>query len=343
MPRLPGGRHSLLACALALCIVQPGSAEVSTDYPGAILVFPKIESDAQRDTIVQVTNNTGVRVFLRCFYVDGRVDRDGGDPSWLVTDFQITLTRSQPTVWVAGEGLPAVPSDRPDDLYPGPVPPVGDGFRGALRCIVVDESERPIGANALTGEATIIDRTTGDSHKYPAISVRGFSANNGDNTLLLDESEYGTCPRVLLLNHFFDDAPDPVVDAPIRTTLTIVPCSMDLENSVPGTATVQFEVFNEFEQRLSTSLPVNCYEDVELSSIDRASQPELSIFNFALQGTLVGLSRMRPVLDARTDTGHGVLAVALEVRGDGLSTAPAHVHFVGGNLQADVIVLSEPF
>ena len=152
-------RHllSLPLCCLLVVPALPCAGEVSTDLPGAILVFPKVQSDPQRDTIIQITNNTGIRVFLRCFYVDGR---DSRDAPWLVTDFQITLTQNQPTVWVAGQGLPAIPSDRPESLYPGPVPPVGDGFQGALRCVVVDESERPVGINALTGEATIIDRQT---------------------------------------------------------------------------------------------------------------------------------------------------------------------------------------
>lgn len=318
-------------------------AEVSTDVPGAILVFPQVVSDAASDTVVQVTNNTGSRIFLRCFYIDGRTEREDPNPTWLVTDFQVTLTRLQPTVWVAGQGLPAVPPDRPDDLYPGPIPPVSDGFRGSLRCMIVDQSERPVGINALTGEATIVQRTTGASRKYSATSVRGFPPNDGNNTLLLDGEEYATCPRVLMLNHLFDDAPDPVTDTPIRSSMTFVPCSMDLEASVPGNSTLQFEVFNEFEQRLSTSLSVRCYEEVDLTDIDGASSPALSIFNFALQGTVAGMTRIRPVTDAGTETGRGILAVAEERRPDFGTVADIPVHYIGGNLQADVMVLPDPF
>lgn len=328
---------------LALLLLLPVAAvraEVSTDRPGAILIFPKIISDRDRDTVIQISNNTGARVFLRCFYIDGRSDRG---PSWSVTDFNITLTQLQPTVWVVGEGLPAVPSDRPDDLYPGPIPPVTDGFEGTLRCVVVDAGERPVGVNALTGEGTIIDRDSGSPRKYSAVSIRGFAANNGDNILLLNEVEYAACPRVLMLNHFFDGSPDPVRDSPIYTRLTVVPCSMDVENSVPGSSTLQFEVVNEFEQRLSTSMSVECYSDIALSSIDRASQPELSIFSFALQGTIAGLSRIRPVADARTNTGRGVIGIAEEWREGGAYVSSVQMHYVGGNLQADVMILSEPF
>lgn len=339
-------RRLLQAGLLGLIVLNAAGArgEVSTDQPGAILVFPKIVSSGDQDTVIQITNATGFRVFARCFYIDGSPDAISQEPEWLVTDFRTTLTRMQPTVWVAGQGLPAVPPDgRPDDLYPGPIPPVRIGFVGSLRCIVVDESERPVGRNALIGDATIIDRSTGMTRKYRAISVRGLPGNDGDNTLLLDGVEYGTCPRVVVMNHYFDDVPDPITSVPIRSRLIVVPCSFDLETSQPGTSRLQFEVYNEFEQRLSTAMTVTCFADVALSSIDNASNPALSIFNVATQGTVVGQSRIRPVVDADVAHGHGAFVIAEEYRTDGSSEEALNVHFIGGNLQADVMVLPDPF
>ena len=37
-----------------------------------------------------------------CFYTDGRTV--GGQPVWQVTDFEMTLTRQQPTHWAVSEG-----------------------------------------------------------------------------------------------------------------------------------------------------------------------------------------------------------------------------------------------
>jgi hypothetical protein len=195
----------------------------------------------------------------------------------------------------------------------------------------------------LTGEATLIDRDSHATLKYRAITVQGLPGNNDDNTLLLNDVEYDTCPRVLLLNHFFDDAPDPVLSTPVRTHLTLVPCSMDLESTIPGSATVQFEVFNEFEQRLSASLPVTCFADTALSAIDGNTQPERSIFNFAQQGTLVGQTRIRPIIDTHSILGHGVVAIAEELRDGGRTGSALNLHFIRGNLQADVIVLPNSF
>jgi hypothetical protein len=314
----------------------PAVAEVSTDQPGALIVFPKVVSSADQDTIVQITNATGSKVLARCFYVDGAEDLTTGEPFWTITDFQISLTQEQPAVWVAGEGLPAVPPDgRSRDLYPGPVPPVGDGFLGELRCVIVNDSESPVPRNALTGEATLINHVTGATRKYQGIAIPGFAGNNGDNTLLLNDVEYSSCPRVLLLNNFFTNAIDPILSTPVQTTLTLVPCSMDLENTVPGTATIQLEVFNEFEQPSSFSITVTCFADIALADIP--------IFNLSLQGTLVGHTRLRPIFDEHTSHGHGVLGIAEEFRNAGQIGSAMNLHFIGGNLQADVIVLPGAF
>jgi len=328
-------RLSALVGALLIPCV-PAVGEVSTNQPGAIMVFPKVVSDANQDTIIQITNATGSRVLARCFYIDGADNPTTQEPLWVLTDFQISLTMQQPAVWVAGEGLPAVPPDgRSRDLYPGPVPPVGDGFIGELRCVVVNESESPISVNALTGEATLINRVTGATRKYQGIAIPGLAGNNGDNTLLLNDIEYSSCPRVLLLNNLFTDALDPILNTAVRTTVSLVPCSMDLENTVPGTATVQLEVFNEFEQPSSFSLTVTCFADIELVDIP--------IFNVALQGTLAGHTRFRPVFDEHTEHGHGILGVAEEFRNGGQIGSAMNLHFIGGNLQADVIILPSAF
>lgn len=334
----------ILLAGWAVVWTSGAYAEVSSEEPGAILVFPKIVRDAEQDTIIQISNSTGTRVLLHCFYVNGAPDPNTGEPLWSVTDFHIRLTRQQPTLWVAGSGLPAVPQDgRPADLYPGPVPPLGEGFAGELRCIVVDEGELPQSRNALAGHATLIHRNTGATRKYQAIGIRGFPGNNRDSTLLFNEVEYTSCPRVLLLSHFYDGAPDPILGTPVSSNLTVVPCSADVERGFPGRSTLLFETFNEFEQRLSASLNITCFADTPLSSIDSRSAPNRSIFHYAIQGTLVGQTRIRPAVDADVTSGHGILAIAEEFRSEGTIGAGMNVHFIGGNLQADVLTIPGSF
>lgn len=339
-------RLSLSLCALCALLLPPapGNGEISVDQPGAIAIYPKIFRDASNDTIIQITNTSGGPVFLLCIYVNAAPDPLSGEPLWTLTDFQIRLTRQQPVLWVAGEGLAAVPTDgRPLDLHPGPVPPLPEGFIGELRCVVIDDGERPISRNALTGRATLIDRTTGATRKYSAITLRGLPGNNRDLALALNELEYSACPRILLLNHFYDQAPDPILGTPVESSLTLVPCSADYERAVPGSSTLLFETFNEFEQRLSASLEFRCFADLRLSSIDSAANPERSIFHFALQGTLTGQTRIRPVPDRGLPMGRGVVGIAEEFRNNGSAGSAMNLHFIGGSLQTDVMILPSSF
>lgn len=319
-------------------------AELSTDQPGAVLMFPKVVRDSEYDTIIQISNSAGVRISVLCLYINGAPDPTTGAPLWQTVDFKISLTRQQPTVWVAGNGLSAQPVDgRPPDLHPGLIPPVADGFLGALLCLVIDEGEVPAARNALIGAATLVHRGTGSAHKYAAYSVRSVGPNNRDRILALDDREYSACPRLLLLNHFYDQAPDPVSSTPITTNITFVPCSANFEQITPATTTLFFETFNEFEQRLSASLTVTCFADLPLPFIDSRSDPTRSVFHFALQGTLVGQTRIRPVPTRAVELGVGVVAVAEESRDGGQSTTALQPQFIGGSLQADVIVLPSSF
>jgi hypothetical protein len=334
----------LAYAALFLGVVSRLWAEAGTNQPGAIAIFPKILRDNTSDTVVQLANATGSPLLLLCIYVNGAPDPVSGRPLWTITDFQIRLTRQQPVLWLVSQGLSAVPTDgRPLDLHPGPIPPLPEGFIGELRCFTIDDQERPVSRNALIGWATIVGRQTGAARKYAAFTLRGLAENNSDLNLALNDIEYSSCPRILLLDHFYDQAPDPVTGTPVRSSVTFVPCSADYEHSAPGSSTLLFETFNEFEQRLSTSLRVDCFADLSLSSIDSPANPERSIFHFSVQGTLTGQTRIRPVPDRSLPFGRGVVAIAEELRNDGQSGSAMNLHWIGGALQADLIVLPSSF
>jgi len=61
------------------------------------------------------------------------------------------------------------------------------------------------------------------------------------------------------------------VFCPIRTELTLIPCSQDLENITPSRVTVQFEIINELEQLFSASTTVECYLTTRLADITSPS------------------------------------------------------------------------
>ncbi|MGH3430180.1 MAG: hypothetical protein ACRDQZ_21865, partial [Mycobacteriales bacterium] len=128
---------------------------------------------------------------------------------------------------------------------------------------------------------------TGDVSKSNAVAILAnpdLVPGDPPNVLTLDNSvnhdgEFNACPNTWLLNHFVDGEPNPVItelnsswctggECPIRTYLTLVPCTQDFENDVPATVTVQFAITNELEENFSASTTVTCWETTQLSNID---------------------------------------------------------------------------
>jgi len=252
-------------------------------------------------------------------------------------------------------------------------PVAEDPFIGELKCVAVDRNDLPVARNVLKGEVEIIRSNPSflDVEAYNAIGIQALTRNTldpaaHDNTLVIGgdvclagvnaqqpctddsacpgsrclRSEYNGCPNILILDHFFDGARDPISSDVITTDLTLVPCTEDFLNQLPVKSTVQFLVFNEFEQRFSTSRAVTCFQEFRISSIDRAG-PDRSIFSAAVAGTLTGQTRIRGVADQDQTHGHALLGVAEEFRNGGGSAA-FNLHFHGARGQADFIYLPPP-
>jgi hypothetical protein len=351
----------MLAGTLAMASARLAHADVASDKAAAILIFPRIEVTETVDTIVQISNTSTDTQTLHCFYVNatshcsasGRACNGLEDPcsameglclpEWIETDFRVILTPRQPIAWVASTGLAT--DDLPLDgtTIVGPrgesnagtrVPPTAeDPFIGELKCIVVDGNGRAIPRNVIKGEATFVS-TDGalDIDKYNGIGVQAIEGDaNGDNVLVLggDANEYNGCANILIVDHFFDFATNPVNGAEITSRLTLVPCTEDLLNQIPGGTTVQYLVFNEFEQRFSTSTPIQCFFERQISSIDTRN-PERSIFSVFVAGTLAGQTRVRGV-------GQGLMGVLRTKSGD--STAAFNVHMQGDRDFPDQIIV----
>jgi len=411
-----------VAVALGMMATSAHGA-VTTERGASILAFPKVLADGDSDTIIQITNISNNMVHARCFYVNASLDFFG-NPLWQVTDFQIWLTKQQPTHWQVSEGRFVNPTDTciwngrivPSEacadagIDPGAVPPTPDGFIGELKCVEVDVADNPIGGNHLKGEATI--KTNGDVSKYNAIGIQGTDlAGETGNSLQLDQpldatepvGQYDACPNVLLLNHFADGVTDPFIfaeelggvcsdplpdewlinladmqrpcqsdaDCPVWeicenapqiqnalgqlnlisatvTDLTLIPCNEDFENSVPSQVTVQFEIYNEFEQKLSASTTVNCWDNFFLYQVDSPNDPERSVFSYSTLGTTVAHTRITPVTPGGDFAG-GVLGVAGVTRANAngnLARVALNIHvegdrFTGSGGKIDKITLPD--
>jgi hypothetical protein len=371
-----GGSVLLALIGLSL----PGYADVTTERSSSILIFPKViatSSDplapATVDTIIQISNTSNSMAFAHCFYVNGAPGAQCQE-----TDFDIYLTKQQPTHWIVSTGR-RVESNTPADktcnfdqktgvtfegcfnagLDPGFIPPVSGVFTGELRCIEVDSSGAPINGNHLKGEATIVT-ANGDASKYNAIGIMGLNtntnSNNGDGTLCLGGgvsdscptgAEYNACPQTLILNHFASGASDPVLDeflggpSRVTTELTLVPCTDDFENQIPGRGVIQFLITNEFELAYSTSTTVTCWANFSLNQIK-------SVFSSGLLGTRFAQTRITPVSTTDGAPQSGFIGVVEEFHfpqasGSDFSRAAANLHGEGQWQNGDVITTMGSF
>ena len=214
-----------------------------------------------------------------------------------------------------------------------------DPFFGEIRCVEVDAgSFKPTagidpannGGGDLKGEVTIVRTTAApariDAAKYNAIAIQsiaqdanGNPPNDGNDTLCLggqsdpvncpNGPEYNGCPNTLIYNHFFDNAPvvthTPLaggLQASVFSHLTFVPCAADfrIQDNNLASSTLQFLVFNEFEQRFSASTRITCWKELQLSDIDTRpgdgtplNANAFSIFNL-LPTTILSLLPLLP-------------------------------------------------
>jgi hypothetical protein len=258
-----------------------------------------------------------------------------------------------PSLACQGTANPCANGDSQGALLPAP----GNPFVGELKCVEVSlppttgtgTDQPPVLRNDLKGEARIYTLTSGtpgsvDVRSYNAIGIQadpnaydGSLATDVPGTLCLGDShdaecpvkEYAGCPDALILNNFFEGAePDPSSAAgTVDTRLTLVPCTENLEAALPtqiGPTQVrtQLAIFNEFEQRFSSNLTVECFLSTRLADIDTlpgSGDDATSIFSVGVQGTLTGQTRIRGV-PANAD-GHGLLGIAEEFYAGGFSDA----------------------
>jgi hypothetical protein len=342
-------RMVLLAGTISAQGMVAGTASAfTTERPSSVLIFPKVVN-TNPDTIIQITNTGQMMTHAHCFYTDGRVV--GGEPAWQVTDFEITLTRQQPTHWSVAQGRPVNPQDGLGGLDPGLIPPVSPGFTGFLVCVEVAADGTPVSANSLKGEATVGDITfaggTNGVSKYNAVGIPACGSpqgpcggdgesNDGDRVLRLDNQEYAACPGGSYLNFIGEGAPDPVIEAAtgagsvVSTNLTLVPCGWDFQNLVPETTRVNFAIRNEFEVNLSVNnVPVDCWFSQTLDGPDFG--PPFPMSQSGL-GTTFGKAIIRPTLNSGRLPVIGV-SNTLHTAGDTSSdTAARNLHFCSETL-----------
>jgi hypothetical protein len=327
---------------LVALLARPAGAAVSTGEPAALLVFPLIHVDqtAGDDSLIQLTNADTAEVAVRCLY-----ENPSGARAF--TSFTIRLAANQPVAWRAGAGSPAVAGDG------GTIPPLGaDPFTGVLRCLTVDSGGAPSDRNALVGSVTLehFNPATSaapiDSARYDAFGVDAQAgAVNADEQLVLGgaAAEYAACPQSMVLQSPLDAAvltlgTGGAVQRELSSTLAMVTCAQGANTA--ASATVSFEVTNEFGNRSGVTRSLQEQWVVPLSHIDSAN-PATSIFSAPIQGSLTGAIRITSV------SGSGVLALTVQAYADPNDAADRHTaaispQLAGERTDADVVDLAVP-
>jgi hypothetical protein len=317
----------MVLAAMALSGTRAG-ADVTSDRPGSVVVWPKVIADGTRDTIITLTNTRNEQAQAHCVYTNaigicriseqlctlpgnalspGSSQCPGGpadvcDLAWQLDDFDVILTRQQPTMWRVSTGRvdnPLQPADAECDNFGDPLrqscpgffligqvrPPV-QPFRGELRCIQVAPDGTPIAANGLKGEAIIEQLGTNQISQYNSINVRGTQGPSDPSILELngvDPAEvgfnnYNACPEALEMTHYALNSDDlvagdiqpaacSVTGCPVTTEITVTPCRVDYEHAIPTAFQTFIQYTNEFEQTLSITRNLQCWTTFTLDNL----------------------------------------------------------------------------
>jgi hypothetical protein len=130
---------AVLGLAMTALTGSARAADVASDKPGAILIFPRVVVDLSgaltsgaTDTEIQITNASNSVIAARCYWVNATsycsnnpalactAESEAGDgarcgatgvcvPQWTEQDFRFTLTKRQPISFTASAGLPVFP------------------------------------------------------------------------------------------------------------------------------------------------------------------------------------------------------------------------------------------
>jgi hypothetical protein len=285
-PWLPG-----LGVLLAVLVVYGAraSADVTTDQPGSIIIFPKVISNGTLDTTIQITNTDTMAWQAQCYYVHS-IGCPTGE-TCCEDDFVLTFTKQQPLGWLFSVGgYNAITQE----IIPGR----GTATAGELKCVVLGPDGVPIPANVLKGEATIASVAGGTASVYNAIAIQAtspLSSGTGpDFALPLNGTQYNACPASLLMNFRPDGSYDPLTDATITNEVTLVPCTEDITETVRfgGTPSrARFAIVNEFENLYtgpySAFQTFDCWFNGTLGAID-------TVFTYGFLGTEFATATITP-------------------------------------------------
>lgn len=263
----------VLAGAIAASATPPAQR-----LPSAILMYPNVRASGGYDTRIEMVNLSSRDQTVKCYYLS--------PPTCNGTNFFVRLTPNQPISWLASRG-----SLGAGNLRIAVPPFFGEG---SLKCVVIpDDPGNTEFQNAIQGRAIAVG-PNGYTESFGAIGIRRLHTTPYSSTLELDGDTYEQCPD----EYHFTFIGSELNDVATESEIILSTCDEDLENLIAKTVVVQFQVINEFEQLLSASTSVRCYDRKVLRQIN-------SVFTRNTLGTPTGQLIARGV-------GGAVIAVVVD-------------------------------
>jgi hypothetical protein len=315
-------------------------ADVTSDRPGSVTVWPKVIADGTRDTLITLTNTRNEEAYAHCEYVNGlgtcRLSGayctlpsssavpsvpacPGGtgdvcDLQWQSLDFDVILTRQQPTIWRVSTGRRDDPLQEADaECEPdgqsqncpgfflvGQVPAPVQPFAGELRCIQVARDGSALNANGFKGEATIetiakasiefpppagVPVLSAQISKYSSINIRAVRPPGDDPSILPlngvvpgtdPYNVYNACPEAVEFTNYSVGAQDLVADSINPTACAVSGCPVTTEITViPCRA--------DFEREIPTRFTLNIVYHNEFEQPASVERDFQCWTNFTLQ------------------------------------------------------------
>jgi hypothetical protein len=246
----------------------------NTSQKGSLLIFPKIDVNEGKDTIVRIGNDYSSAARVQCFWENG----------YLQVQDLILGVAANTSIWInARTGKASTISYTTSISFPVLDYSAGDieihSHSGELICFAIDSNTRvPISWNHLFGSAEIVDsRTSTSVYGYTAwaFSARNVSlgtpiGNPGMLKLTGATGDYDACPQYLTSE--FLSAP---VGSGFGTQLTLVPCMQDFrQDAVHISAKAQFEVWDENGMKIGDAWKcINRFFDGFLQDIGPGTDP----------------------------------------------------------------------
>jgi hypothetical protein len=325
------GKSKLFAAIALAAVATSASAVTEIGNPGqkgSLLIYPRVDI-ATGDTLVTMVNDYAAGVIrVKCYYqasdpvttpYTGTLA--GLRPLKHKRDFEIELTHNQPISWLAssGRGIDGAL------VAPGLLLPFPDGAQrnaAELKCWAVtpDGSTERV-HNHLFGTASVMNFTTGQAYEYTAYAfqARGNQSDalGSPGVLNLDNSEYDSCPAIVVGDFIPVGAPSPFGSA---TQVTLASCTQDLRQAYTPTITKLTYTFWNADEVPMTGAH-QCADSWYETTFPQTGPANLNNAGFAALGTFSAYFRIVPTADSQwcaNSTTPGFVGIKAESADNGL-------------------------